>query len=92
MSNDSYGVRLRVVTPSGVAKDIFCDSVRLNAADDRGGGLLGIRRGHTPALIILERGRLTAFREGEKTEDIGVGGGFAAVSGDTVTVLATELF
>ena len=45
-----------------------------------------------PAMIVLERGRLTAFSEGEKIKDIGVGGGVATVSDDVVTVLATEIF
>ena len=92
MADTSRCVRLRVVTPAGAVLDIRCDSVRLNAADEQGGGSLGIRHGHMPAMIVLERGRLTAFSEGEKIKDIGVGGGVATVSDDVVTVLATEIF
>ncbi len=92
MSDNSYGVTLRIVTPTGAQPDVQCDSIRLNVADEQGGGLLGIRRGHAPSLIMLERGRVTAFRGGERISDTGVGGGVATVSNNVVTVLATEIF
>lgn len=89
---ESCAITLRIVTPSGSEKDISCDSVRLNAADSQGGGLLGIRRGHIPALIMLERGRLTAYCDDKKIKDIGIGSGVATVADDVVTVLTTEIF
>ncbi len=92
--NSTDRIKLRVVTPTGAALDAECDSVRLNAAAGEDGepGMLGIRRGHLPALILLERGRLKAFLGGEPVADIGVGGGFATVADGSVTVLTSEIF
>ena len=91
--NESGPIKLRVVTPIGAAFDARCDSVRLNAAGEDGvPGMIGIRQGHLPALILLERGRLTAFLNGASVADIGIGGGFATVAEDTVTVLTDEVF
>ena len=86
----SEGIRLSIVTPDGEAASVICDSVRLDAKDDRNGrngGGLGIRRGHTPAMIALGEGLLTASAEGNLVLKAKVRNGFAAVAQDTVTVL-----
>lgn len=86
----SEGIRLSIVTPNGEAASVTCDSVRLNAQDDkngRNGGGLGIRRGHAPAMIALSEGLLTASHEGTVVLTAKVKNGFAAVAQDKVTVL-----
>ncbi|MBQ4591271.1 MAG: hypothetical protein IJB20_04505 [Clostridia bacterium] len=86
----SEKIRLSIVTPDGETVSVSCDSVRLDAQDDkngRNGGGLGIRRGHTPAMIALSEGQLTASAEGSVVLKVKVKNGFAAVAQDVVTVL-----
>lgn len=83
-------IRLSIVTPDGEAVSVTCDSVRLDAQDDkngRNGGGLGIRCGHIPAMIALSEGLLTASLEGNTVLKAKVKNGFAAVAQDVVTVL-----
>ena len=86
----SEKIRLSIVTPDGEAAAVTCDSVRMDAQDDRNGrngGGLGIRRGHAPAMIALGEGLLTASSEGNIVLKAKVKNGFAAVAQDVVTVL-----
>ena len=81
---------LSVVTPSGSAAQVRCDSVTLPAADGKdgkGGGSLGIRPGHIQALIALAPGRVVAKHGGKVLLSLTVGSGYAAVTGDRVTVV-----
>ena len=52
-------------------------------------GLYGVRPGHSPFLSSLSPGPLTV-REGGTTQAWFVAGGFVAVQGDTVLVLADQ--
>ena len=91
MSSD---MRFRLLTPSKEVVSCSCDSVNLFAKDDRqgkGGGSVGIRRGHLPAVIALEEGgpvRVTL--EGKTVFSARISGGFARVDSASVTVLTPE--
>ena len=84
---------LKIITPEGEAARAECDSVGLVSRDDpsgSGGGGIGIRRGHIPAVIALRPGSLvTAKLGGKPLLSVRVTGGFASVRSDTVTVIST---
>ena len=85
---------LRVLTPGGAAAETACDSVQLflrDGADGTGGGLVGIRRGHTPAALALDEGPLWASLRGKEVLRLQIGGGFASVRDDVITVLADRV-
>lgn len=75
---------LTVLLPDRPPVELPCGSVRLTAAD---GGQYGIRPGHAPAMIALAPGELTASRDGTVLCRLLLGGGFARVAGNTVTVV-----
>lgn len=54
-----------------------------------GGGLFGVRPGHTPLLSTVEPGPMTV-RDGANQQVWFVAGGFVQVSDDKVTVLADQ--
>ena len=93
-SKQGTGFCLRVVRRSGgeaQAVTVACDSVRLFARDGengRGGGCLGIRRGHVPAIIALGNHPVVALLGGQTVFETPVSGGIAVVEagGHTVTV------
>ena len=64
-SNDSAApIEFIVLTPHGKAVDIRCDSVHLVLCDDEtghGGGQVGLRRGHLPAVLALGDGPADAL-------------------------------
>ena len=88
-------IKLRVVTPSGIAAEAECRSVRFNAKDGengKGGGGIGIRKGHMKSLIAVEAGEIIAVTDDKLTSGkndfrIKVKAGFAAVKDDVVTVI-----
>ena len=84
-------LRFTLLTPGGELFSGPCDSVLLTAKDDaegRGGGSLGIRRGHLPAVVALEEGGpVRVLREGETVFTARLRGGFARVDREQVTVL-----
>ena len=86
---------LRIVTPSGVAASVDCDSVTLIARDDadgNGGGSVGIRRGHIPAVIALENGSaVKTSSDGAQLRSFTVSGAFARVRDNVVTVVAEDV-
>jgi hypothetical protein len=95
---ENTGFSLRVVRRSGreaqavpATETIPCDSVRLYALDGangQGGGCLGIRQGHVPAVIALGNHPVVALRGGQVVREIPLSGGIAVVGagGHTVTV------
>ncbi len=86
-------LRLTIVTPNKTAAELTCDSVRMEAQDDacgRNGGGIGIRKGHTPAMIALSEGFVTAYREGKCVFRARVKPGYATVRDNTVTVLTEQ--
>ena len=84
---------LKIVTPKGQKAQVECDSVQLRIPDDemgRQGGALGIRKGHTEALLAVAPGTVKAVSDGGAVEEFAVGSGFAFVEKDVVTVLCSE--
>ena len=83
---------LLIVTPEGEQVRIQCGSVTLYARDNargEGGGSIGIRKGHLPALISLKAGSAVKARTDGRDAVVGtVSGGFASVRNNTVTVAA----
>lgn len=81
---------LRLLTPAGLAAEEHGDSVTLLLPDGKngkGGGLLGIRRGHTPAVMALAEGTVTVRLAGQVIVRIQVPGGFASVENDIITII-----
>ena len=69
--------------------------MRINSAKDdasgKGGGSLGVRRGHLPAVVALEEGgTLRVTRGGETVYSARVQNGFARISREEVTVLTPK--
>lgn len=91
--NKKSPLMLRVFSPVGAESVIECDSVRLSVTDGengKNGGLIGIHRGHAPAMIALRDGPALAFLQGEKIYEGTFPGGIAVVERDTVTVFSAE--
>ncbi len=88
------GLRFRLLTPRGEAFTCLCDSVELTVKDDaqgRGGGSLGVRRGHLPGVAALqEGGRIRVLSGGEAVYAARVRSGFARITREEVTVLTPE--
>lgn len=85
---------LKVVTPEGVDRTLECDSVSLWMAPDtkgRGEGSIGIRKGHTAAVIALGNGPVHAVLEERTVFSAATDGGFATVLNDTVTVVSPHI-
>ena len=82
-SNDSAApIEFIVLTPHGKAVDIRCDSVHLVLCDDEtghGGGQVGLRRGHLPAVLALG--------DGETVVHTVLHGGFASVRDNVIRVI-----
>ena len=81
----------RLLTPQGERCSCPCDTVNLWAKDDaqgNGGGSMGFRRGHLPAVVALEEGSIVRAVSGEKSVYAArIRGGFARVDRESVTVL-----
>ncbi len=90
MEDRSAPMLLRLLTPAGTAAEVGCDSVQLTLrdnADGAGGGLVGIRRNHAPAVLALSEGPVRAFLRGE-TVLRATAGGFASVRDNVITVIS----
>lgn len=87
-------MKLQIITPNGAAEAVECDSVRLimaNDAEGKGGGSIGIRKGHADAVIALEpQGKAEAFLEGNLVFSRTLSGGFALVKSDAVSILTEK--
>ena len=75
-----------VITPSQVLLSDSADMVVAPGSD----GDFGVLPGHAPLLTTLRPGVLDVHRGGKVTARIFVGGGFAEVSANRLTVLAEE--
>ena len=94
MADNPAPITLRLLTPEGLAAETLCDSAILticDGADGRGGGLVGIRRDHAPAVFALGAGRLEASTEGKRVLAASVSGGFASVRDNVITVITDSL-
>ena len=84
---------LRIVTPDGTDRTIGCDSVTLWMAPDihgKGEGSIGIRKGHTDAVIALGNGPITAHLEGKTVFSARTESGFATVLSNIITVVSSQ--
>jgi F-type H+-transporting ATPase subunit epsilon len=75
-------LRLVVVTPEGKTFDSDVEQVVMPGVE----GQLGILPGHVPLLTAIQPGELD-LRAGSRGDELAVGGGFAEVTGDRVTIL-----
>jgi F-type H+-transporting ATPase subunit epsilon len=74
---------LEIVTPEARVYSDTIDTVVIPTVD----GEIGILPGHIPLLTQVEHGELRVTK-GTTTSYLAVGGGFAQVSGDKISVLA----
>ena len=85
---------LKIVTPEGTDQTVDCESVILWMAGDhkgKGEGSIGIRKGHTDAVIALGNGPLQALSNGKSVFSAQTQGGFAMVSHNVITVVTPHL-
>jgi len=75
-------LRLVVVTPEGRTFDSDVEQVVMPGVE----GQLGILPGHVPLLTAIQPGELD-LKAGSRGDELAVGGGFAEVTGDRVTIL-----
>ena len=82
---------LILTSPDRGETKIVCDSVRFSVPDGEknpnAGGAVGIRPGHTDALMAVAEGRVFAFSNGKNVFSCTVGAGLAVVTGDSVSIL-----
>lgn len=76
-------LRLRLYTPAGPLLDADVEQVTAPGAY----GQIGVLPRHAALVTTLEAGVL-AYRQGGRTVEVRIGGGFAEVRDDVVTVLA----
>ena len=79
------GLRLAIVTPVRSVVDTEADMVVAPGSE----GELGILPGHAPLLVALKPG-VVSYDEGGRTTRMVIGGGFAEVTQEHVTVLASS--
>ena len=80
-------VNLEIVTPERLLLSRPVDMVVIHASE----GDMGVLEGHAPAIVML-RGGIIALYEGEQiTDQMYVAGGFAEVTPERCTVLASEV-
>ena len=75
-------LRLVVVTPEGKTFDSDVEQVVMPGVE----GQLGILPGHVPLLTAIQPGEVD-LKAGSRGDELAVGGGFAEVTGDRVTIL-----
>ncbi len=75
-------LRLVVVTPEGKTFDNDVEQVVMPGVE----GQLGILPGHVPLLTAIQPGELD-LKAGARGDELAVGGGFAEITGDRVTIL-----
>ncbi len=86
----SAPMKLRLLSPTGVAAEVPCDSAQLFLRDNaqgRGGGMMGIKRGHIPAVMALGQGPVRASLGGTVVFSARVDGGFASVRDNEIIVI-----
>lgn len=85
------GLTLKVLTPAGQAAELSCTGVTLflpDGKDGRGGGSIGIRKDHAPALMALCQSQVLALEGDNVIARINIPSGFAEVRDNIVTVTA----
>ncbi|MBQ0083590.1 MAG: hypothetical protein KBS52_02340 [Clostridiales bacterium] len=85
---------LIIITPTFPAVKLECDSVHLSVKDGssgKGGGSYGIRKGHAKAILALEKGKISAYQDGNLLKSFDCEEGFARVEKDSVTVVTEKI-
>ena len=94
MKNSDTPLTLKIVTPTGEAGNVGCDSITLNITDDSSGngcGSIGIHKGFQNAVISLSAGPVIAKLNGAQVLKATVKSGFATVKDDVVSVITDSL-
>ena len=79
-------VALEIVSPERLLLSRPVDMVVIPGSE----GDMGVLEGHTPMIVLLRGGVIALYEEDQVTERLFVGGGFADVTPERCTVLATE--
>lgn len=79
-------IDLEIVSPEKLLLSRPVDMVVVPAAE----GEMGVLPNHAPMIVLLRGGTIRLYENGQVTERLFVSGGFAEVTGQRVTVLATE--
>ena len=79
-------VELEIVSPEKLLLSRPVEMVVLPAYE----GEMGVLPGHAPMIVLLRGGTIRLYENGQVTERLFVSGGFAEVTPERVTVLATE--
>ena len=90
----SLPLLLRILSPEGTLSEVRCEAVNLTMSDGKdghGGGSIGVRRGHTSAVLALQKGVVLARAGEEEVFRAVIRGGFASVDHDIVTVITDGL-
>jgi F-type H+-transporting ATPase subunit epsilon len=77
---------LALVSPERLLLSRQVEMATIPAAE----GEMGVLPGHSPMIVTLRGGVISVRENGQDTEKLFVGGGFAEVSPERVTVLADE--
>lgn len=78
--------RLEIVSPAKLLLSREVDMAVIPAAE----GDMGVLPGHAPMIVTLRGGVIAIHDEGQVTDRLFVGGGFAEVTPERCTVLADE--
>jgi len=79
-------VKLEIVSPEKLLLSRDVDMVVIPAAE----GDMGVLEQHAPMMVLLRGGVVSLYAGDQVTDTFFVAGGFAEVTGDSVTVLAGE--
>ena len=80
-------VALEIVSPSQLVLSRPVDMVVIPAEE----GDMGVLEGHTPMIVMLRGGAISLYAGDQVSERLFVAGGFAEVTQERCTVLATEV-
>ena len=80
-------VNLEIVSPEKLLLSRPVDMVVIPAAE----GDMGVLEGHTPMIVMLRGGAISLYAGDAVSERLFVAGGFAEVTQERCTVLATEV-
>jgi F-type H+-transporting ATPase subunit epsilon len=80
-------IALELVTPEKLLLSRDVDMVVIPAAE----GEMGVLPGHAPMIVLLRGGTIRLYQGTNVTETLFVTGGFAEVTPERCTVLATEI-
>jgi len=79
-------IQLEIVSPERLLLSKPVDMVVIPAAE----GEMGVLLNHAPMIVLLRGGTVRLYNGGNVSETLYVSGGFAEVTPERVTVLATE--